>query len=69
MDFGRRLGLGRVAENFAHAAGDAGGVDADFGELFGLIGSLGYEGLVGLKFSPAADDADAVARVIELSST
>ncbi len=49
--------------------GEPGTGAVDFGELFGLIGSLGYEGLVGLKFSPAADDADAVARVIELSST
>ena len=48
--------------------GEPGTGAVDFGELFGLIDSLRYEGLVGLKFSPTADHADAVTRVIELSS-
>ena len=49
--------------------GEPGTGAVDFGGLFRLIGSLGYEGLVGLEFFPSADHADAVSRVIELGST
>ncbi len=48
--------------------GEPGTGAVDFDELFNLIGSLGYKGLVGLEFFPSADHADAVTRVIELGS-
>ena len=47
--------------------GEPGTGAVDFGELFNLIDSLGYKGLVGLEFFPSADHADAVTHAIGLA--
>jgi hydroxypyruvate isomerase len=47
--------------------GEPGTGAVDFGEVLKLIGSLDYDGFVGLEFFPSADHADAVTSVIQLA--
>jgi hydroxypyruvate isomerase len=60
-----RIGHFHMAD--APGRGEPGTGALDFGEVFRLIDSLGYEGYMGLEFRPSGDPAKAVRKTIELA--